>query len=451
MGYWVVIVDDDILCLTNAKSILGDAGMKVSCLRSGRELLKFMDKNEPDLILLDIMMPEMDGFETYSALRHREEETDRPHTPVIFLTGEGNTESERRGLKAGASDFIRKPFNEEILIRRIRNTIISYKTIESLTEEAAVDKLTGFFNKVSGTERIASLCDNGSGALAVMDLDNFKLVNDIFGHDMGDRVLRAFSEVLRHNTREKDVISRIGGDEFMCFFEGVAQSEAVASMSERMNEQFLKEAAALMGEDHGLPLGISFGVIMVPEYGRDYETLFSLADSELYSVKQNGKSGFSIYDRSVTREDLSDLTPARMMERAIMIAEERAGNEEAILLGREAFPIVYRFLRRYQRTFGGRSARILFELRTEGEREEAAPIEDVSAFGRSLRSTLRPCDLITQCRANQYFVLLPECTPEEAGKAVDSVLAAWEQDAQHGPVKVTYALSCIEEEKESGR
>ncbi len=451
MGYWVVIVDDDILSLTNAKGMLDDAGMKVSCLRSGRELLRFVEKNEPDLILLDILMPEMDGFETYSALRMWEDEAGKAHTPVIFLTGERNMESERRGLTAGASDFIRKPFNEEILIRRIRNTISSYKTIESLTEEAAVDKLTGFFNKASGTERIAALCEIDSGALAVMDMDNFKLVNDIFGHDMGDRILRAFSEVLRHNTREKDVISRIGGDEFMCFFEGVSQSEAVASLSQRMNEQFLKEAAALMGEEHGLPLGISFGVVMVPEHGRDYETLFSLADSELYSVKQNGKSGFAIYDRTVTKEKSDEMTPEQMLERIIRIAEERGGSREAILLGIEAFPIVYRFLCRYHRTFGGRSARILFELTAESEENEQTLPEVAAAFGRLLRESFGPCDLINQNKFNQYVVLLPERTEEEAREEVGRFLAAWERDETHSPVKVVYALSCIEEEKEDGR
>ena len=173
MNSWIVVVDDDMTCLANAKTILTGEGMRVSRLRSGHDLLKFMEKNTPDLILLDIMMPEMDGFQTYQALRRFEEEAGRKRTPVIFLTGAEDSETERRGLKAGASDFIRKPFNKEVLIRRIDNAITNAKTIETLTEEATTDGLTGFLNKSSGTAQISKLCEERAGTLMLFDLDSF--------------------------------------------------------------------------------------------------------------------------------------------------------------------------------------------------------------------------------------------------------------------------------------
>ena len=147
MSYWVTVVDDEPLCLTTAKSLLHENNMKVTCLRSGNELLEFVGTHTPDLILLDILMPEMDGFDTYRMLRQFEDKEGRTHIPVIFLTGEDSNEAERRGLKAGASDFIHKPFDKDILIKRINNTIVNSKTIESLTEEATLDKLTGFPKK----------------------------------------------------------------------------------------------------------------------------------------------------------------------------------------------------------------------------------------------------------------------------------------------------------------
>ena len=111
MAYWIVVVDDEPLSLTNAKNLLREQNMRVSCLRSGKDLLEFMKTHEPDLVLLDILMPDLDGFETYRALRQYEEREGKPQTPVIFVTGEDNSEAERRGLKAGASDFIHKPFH----------------------------------------------------------------------------------------------------------------------------------------------------------------------------------------------------------------------------------------------------------------------------------------------------------------------------------------------------
>ncbi len=212
MGYWVVVVDDEPLSLKNAKMLLGGEDMRISCLRSGGELLTFLEKNNPDLILLDVIMPEMDGFATINAVRQFEKEARRAWTPVIFLTGENDSEIERRGLKEGASDFIHKPFDKDILIKRITNTIESARKIENLTEEATLDKLTGFLNKARGTSRISDLCSSNSGALMLFDLDNFKLVNDLFGHDMGDKVLVALSNIIRHHIRTNDVVRRIGGD-----------------------------------------------------------------------------------------------------------------------------------------------------------------------------------------------------------------------------------------------
>ena len=152
MGYWIVVVDDDAMQLSDARRLLTERDMRVSCMRSGEELLQFMEKNTPDLRLLDILLEGIDGFETLRRLRSFENESGRSNTPVIFLTGDDDKEAENRGLQAGASDFIRKPFDREIFLRRIYNTIINSKTIEDLTIRATVDKLTGFLNKETGTE-----------------------------------------------------------------------------------------------------------------------------------------------------------------------------------------------------------------------------------------------------------------------------------------------------------
>jgi len=157
VGYWIAVVDDDALLLRSAKNLLEGYAMRVSCLRSGPALLRFIENNTPDLVILDILMPDMDGFETFHALRELEEKPGRNTTPVIFLSGDNDSATERRGLRDGASDFVRKPIDKEILINRIFKTIESHKTIEILTEKATLDKLTGFMNKASGTEKIAEM------------------------------------------------------------------------------------------------------------------------------------------------------------------------------------------------------------------------------------------------------------------------------------------------------
>ncbi len=422
--YWIVVVDDEPLSLTNAKALLKEQGMRVSCLRAGADLLKFMEKNTPDLILLDIMMPEMDGFETFRALRSFEEKEKRAQTPIIFLTGEKNSEIERRGLNAGASDFILKPFDKDVLINRIKKSIANSRMIESLTEEAMQDKLTGFLNKASGTEMVSGLCRNTEGALMILDLDSFKLVNDLYGHDMGDRVLIAFSDIIRHNVRADDVVSRIGGDEFMVFFRYAVSHDVVSVMTERLNEQLLLEAAGLMGGDFDIPLGISVGAVFVPEYGTDFKELFRMADKALYHVKQNGKHGYEVYDQNTENEpEEEDL--ALELKRAVRLVEERGAARGAMLLGRDDFATSYRFIIRFTKRYRGKATKLLFALRPAEPGMDISPA--VVQFGELLRTSLRKSDIIMRNRSNQFFALLYDLSEEYEPNVVGRLENAWKK------------------------
>lgn len=137
MNDWILVVDDDAANLRMASHILTAEGMRVSCLKSGEDALRFLQENRPDLILLDIHMPGMDGFETIAAVRSNEKTAD---IPVIFLTADDDSETETQGLKAGAMDFIKKPFVPQVLLLRVRHTIELIRLQENLAQE--VEKKT---------------------------------------------------------------------------------------------------------------------------------------------------------------------------------------------------------------------------------------------------------------------------------------------------------------------
>lgn len=137
MSDWILVVDDDASNLRMASHILSIEKMRVSCLKSGEDALRFLQENRPDLILLDIHMPGMDGFETIAAVRSNQQTTD---IPVIFLTADDDSETETRGLKAGAMDFIKKPFVPEVLLLRVRHTIELIRLQTDLSRE--VEKKT---------------------------------------------------------------------------------------------------------------------------------------------------------------------------------------------------------------------------------------------------------------------------------------------------------------------
>ena len=151
MNYWILVVDDDAANLTMANSILGGEGMRVSCVKSGESALKFLRANKPDLILLDVHMPGMNGFETIAAIKSEQSTAD---IPVIFLTADNDNETETEGLKAGAMDFITKPFIPEILLLRINHIVelsrlqadlaheVEAKTKEVTDQQKKLEKLS---------------------------------------------------------------------------------------------------------------------------------------------------------------------------------------------------------------------------------------------------------------------------------------------------------------------
>ncbi len=426
MGYWIVIVDDNAMDLKMAKKLLDQQDMRISCLRCGEDLLTFMETNKPDLVLLDILMPGMNGFETLESLREFEKKNNLGTTPVIFLSGEGDSETERKSLKIGASDFVRKPLDKEILLSRIINTIENHKTIESLTEKAMQDKLTGFYNKTSGTEKITEVCKKSTGALMLMDLDNFKLVNDIYGHETGDQVLISFADIIRNNTRSEDIISRIGGDEFLAFFSNLTSKEAVKALTDRLNEQLLKQCTIIMGSSFDIPIGISIGVAFVPEHSREFASLFRYVDSSMYMVKQNGKHGVNIHDEAVSvKEKSPDNALDDDMVRFNKILEEREISDGAMVMGKDTFIQVYRFAIRFLRRYNKEADKIIFSLDYNDPGLDKGEI--ATGFINLLQKNLRKSDVIVQIKSDQFFVFLPVISQEEGSRIVARIEEAFKE------------------------
>ena len=451
MGIWIVVVDDDPLALTHTKRILRDQDMRVSCLRSGRDLLKFMSKNVPDLILLDIQMPEMDGFTTQQELRHMEEEAGREPTPIIFLSGLETNEAESRSFEQGAADFIRKPVHKDILTKRILNTVKHTKEIVSLKEEAAVDKLTGLLNKAAGTVRVTKLCAERAGMLMILDLDNFKLVNDIYGHSMGDKVLQTFADVVRRNIRSQDVMVRIGGDEFMGFFANMDSETAMESLHRRLNSELIKETVKLAGESFNIPLSISIGAVLVPEYGRDYDMLFPLADSALYRVKQSGKNGVRIYGQDGENNLSGENDIQKEFSRITQIVEGWHRRDGVISMDLKQFSLIYHFLRQFYKRYGGTVVKLLFILSEEDTAKELPySLKDAAEkFELCLQDTLRKSDMILRHKPNQFYVLLQNLSEEDFQSVFQRIMNTWEAGENHTGIHIEYLMEYVIYEKEN--
>ena len=225
----ILVVDDDMMNLVLVKHALSEI-YEVESASSGEEALRCIETEIPDMVLLDVEMPGMGGPEVAKMMKADEKFA---NIPIVFLTGDSDPETEAECLKLGADDFIIKPFVPMVMQRRISRILelndlkkaleiqLQQKTkqIEDVTRLSITDSLTGLYNRSYLEQKVTELVSDGNkGTLFIMDIDNFKKVNDTFGHIAGDKTLKLLADTLRENTRKMDIVGRLGGDEFVIFY-----------------------------------------------------------------------------------------------------------------------------------------------------------------------------------------------------------------------------------------
>ncbi len=439
MATWVVIVDDDVASLKMARSILKDRGMSVSAVRSGKELLSFVETNHPDLVLLDVLMPEMDGFETIQALYAFEENSGRARTPVIFLTSEDEPDTEEKGLSLGAADFIKKPFDPDVLVRRIEHTVRNSKTISNLTNDVNTDKLTKLFNRGYITKVLEEKCKSGKGALLMIDLDSFKLVNDIYGHNTGDEVLIAFANILKRSSGKNDIVGRIGGDEFLGYFEDTNEAH-IAEFTKKLTDDMMVAAKNITSDSFDIPLGVSVGATYIAT-GGTYNEMFLRSDKALYNVKQNGKHGYAIFENLDESEVDDVVTESEELKRLMQILSERNALPGAYQLGQDDFAIVYQFVTRYMETYNVEYSMVYFSLHMLGDKDM---YDAPDIFVDVLKRNLRKSDLFMKHKGSGFMLLLPRTDRQSAEGVADIIFEAWKREPYSSDIELLYAIETIE-------
>lgn len=417
----ILIVDDEKISLMMANHVLSTAFHTV-CASSGPEAIEQFKKEKPDMVLSDLRMPGMSGYELQKKLQDETGAT----VPFMFMTADTDEETESKGFANGAMDFIRKPFRADILLRRVSNILDTVEQIKGLKQAAVLDPMTGLLNKASSEAEIDALCHSAQGVLMMVDLDSFKLVNDIYGHDMGDKILLKFADILRASVRPIDLIGRMGGDEFIVFCQNVREEIVIEKKARFINKYIVEAAKELMGEDMNIPLGASLGCVFVPDEGTDFPTLYKKADKALYNVKKNGKHGFKFY-KEKEKEFQSEVVQSTDLANTVKILSERGISDSAFLLPFEQFKTTFRFLKRLKNNYQKDISLLMFSLK-ETERS-AIPLEDASEqFCSVLCRTLRQSDVVTQNAANNFLVMLPETPFINSGAVIDRITQNWETE-----------------------
>ncbi|MCA1630902.1 MAG: diguanylate cyclase [Acidobacteria bacterium] len=282
----VLLVEDDADKQQLLKVALEMAGYNVQTANDGEEGLLAVESHQPDLIVTDVMMPNMDGYEMVRRVRAN------PSTrfiPVIIQTAaRGETDDVRRGAEVGALGYITDPTDLDLLLARAR-TLLDFKNyLDSCEEAAFTDHLTGLANRrrferqlereVSRTRRF-----NRPFCLLLLDIDLFKRVNDTYGHDVGDDVIRRLGNTLQAGTRGIDTAARIGGEEF-----GVILTETDFEHGLEVAHR-LRESVSEMDVPVAGQVTVSVGLAEFTSDARDARELFNAADAALYEAKRQGR------------------------------------------------------------------------------------------------------------------------------------------------------------------
>ena len=292
----ILIVDDEKSNIDVLNHVLKE-NYRLFIAKTGESAIKIARENLPDLILLDIIMPGMDGYEVLIQMK----KTDiTKNIPVIFITGQDSKENEVRGLNLGAVDYITKPFHTVIVEARIRTHMKIVEQMQLIERMSIMDDLTDlpnrrYFNEQLNREWNRAIRESSTISLLVVDVDNFKIYNDTYGHPQGDTLLKAISSVFKQALRRPaDLAARWGGEEFIILMPDTDQNGAM-EVAERIRYR-VEDLIVPCEDGTSTRTTVSIGVNTAgPILNQPVTGFVAGADKALYEAKASGRNKICIY------------------------------------------------------------------------------------------------------------------------------------------------------------
>ena len=290
-----MIVEDDKIVASELYNLLTNSSYEATILTNFENALETILKSNSDLILLDINIPYLNGELLLKNIRKKS------NIPIIMVTSKTNEADEALSIMYGADDYITKPLVREVIKARVSNVLIAtrkyaemQKKNRELSELSEIDQMTGLYNKMTTVNKINQQLHehkNHIDAIIVVDMDDFKYINDSEGHLIGDHAIRRVSRILKDNFRKEDIIGRIGGDEFVVFLNDIPDKEIARRKARDIIRIFkVKKSTVIKGRTT-----VSIGLAFTDSEVYDYKELFDRADKALAEAKKYGKACYHEY------------------------------------------------------------------------------------------------------------------------------------------------------------
>ena len=452
----ILIIDDDKLNLATARRVLS-AEYKVIPAMKGTQALAYLQNGDCDIILLDINMPEMDGFEVLQKIRQMESCKD---IPVIFLTADNDTETETRCFKEGAIDFIAKPFVPEVMRSRIGRALeleelrcslaerLEQKTreVSDIKNKSCQDALTGLWNRVYTEAAVNKMiAQEAKGTLMMIDLVNFKAINDNYGHIEGDRVLKMFADTLRDFSGEEDILCRIGGDEFVVFYKDLTSKSEIGSRAADIISDLCDKLEQCKFETNS---SVSIGIAQAPEDAAEFNRLYNCADKALYYVKQNGKNSYHFFsDKLQTEKKRGEKNVDLNYLREFMNRAD--GGRGVYSLDFESFHHVYNFIHRFVERSRREVQTLLFTIVDNDEQKmDIAEMElALETLEKAIYQSLRRSDVSTRYSSKQIIVILMDVNEVNGDMVAARILKCFRKLYTGRTVQIDYGIASMDDAK----
>ena len=317
----ILVVDDSLIVTKIVSRILGQRGYTVLCAGDGSEALQIFSEHRLSLIILDVNLPGMDGFEVANQIRLLDEKS---FLPILFLSANAERHSRLRGLQHGGWVFMGKPIHEDEFLAQVES-LLKIKELQDTLEKKNLlleemcrrDSLTSLYNHSFFQESVErefrrSVRYDHDTACVLVDIDDFKRVNDEHGHPTGDRVLMQMSELILKTLREVDIVARYGGEEFGLLLP-MTNARNAKTVCERARA--LVASTVFDPDKHRLRLSVSMGIATLRGHQpKNPHQFVEFADEALYSAKRNGKNRTYLHVGSSDNNDLAQ----RQLEESLL-------------------------------------------------------------------------------------------------------------------------------------
>jgi len=292
----ILVVDDDDIQITLLHYIL-DEYFEVISTTKPTEVLKLLEKNDIHLIISDVKMPRIDGFELIKKIKEKEEYY---KIPFLFVSGAKSEEEEIKGLRLGALDFIPKPYNKDIVLIKTMKHLENYKQLKFFEKNSRMDSLTSICNRRVYDEEIErnfnyAKMHKHQISLLMLDIDYFKQYNDIYGHGKGDQCLIEIATTIKGiKKRDTDIFARYGGEEFALILPDSTEESAI-KIADKILKEIKNKKIPHNGSIVSKNVSISIGIVsIIPIEDTTIEDFQKMADDKLYEAKRNGRNRLEI-------------------------------------------------------------------------------------------------------------------------------------------------------------